>query len=585
MSRSIENFSGAAAPRSASRGEDLAMRLQRMCEALRRLPHRLARALACIKGIKSSGKFLEGQENMLLKIGEVLRDSRTVYHYGTDMLYVIDTEAETIMGVEGTKKSAPGILANIMVFQEQTATKGTIEFLAPLSVLEAVFRNRTVLGMLPNISYLAKTPVFGPEFTLLQGPGYHDCGIMVLARPVEPVAFALSRESEAINRLPRLLRRLLRRFCFRSNADVANTLAVLLTAILMNHCIGFARALIIVDGNRPGIGKTLLIQVLGLIVDGEIVPAIPYIANDEELQKRIIARIQRSRCRLLFLDNAKTTVGGAVSSPVLESLSSDSVISGRLLGTSCEVAIKNDLLFAMTMNCTNISPDLLSRSLPIQLRYEEGDPRHRDFEREDPLQFARENRDGILAELLGMVDYWNAQGQPRVESSHRCHQWASLIGSVLHSCGFPEFLTNFDTAAEEFNSQTEELRELFDAVCGAHSADLAAGTASPGISVEIPSTPLPPAQWGDFLKNIQSHADAFGHAKTKNSAGMKARNILGTYLNCEFEFEGENGSGTAVLRSQPLRGRQTGYRFEATFNAPEPGEVIDIGPDTEEIPM
>jgi hypothetical protein len=403
---------------------------------------------------------------------------------------------------------------------------------------------------------------------------------MVLSQPIDPVAYIPSRGVNAVDRLPKLLRRLLKRFCFRSNADVANTLAVLITSVLMNHCVGFTRAIIIVDGNRPNVGKTLLLQSLGTIMDGEVAAGIPYVPGDEELQKRIIARIKRSRSRLLFVDNAKST-GMPVSSPLLESLVSDLTISGRILGTSDEVAVPNDFIFAITMNCASISPDLLSRSLPIQLRYEDGDPRHRDFGNEDPIQFAIENREGLIGELLGMVDYWIGLGRPLITSSHRCHKWASLVGGVLQACGFPEFLTNFDTAADEFDTQTEEIRSLFDSVCADHQPQVTTA----GTVVRIPADPLPPGKWGDYLRNVQSHANAINGAKGSNGVGRQASRALGIYVNCQFEFVNNHGTGTAVLRSESMRGKQTGYYFEATFTDSEPYGPATTETNTEDIPL
>ena len=586
MSRSSEGFSDFMSSRSTSRGEDLASRWQVMCNAFRRLPHRLARVLPAVRGVKSSGKFLDGQENTLLKIGETLRDSGAIFRYGSDILYINGTESETIVDAAGVTRSAQAVIANVALFQEETKANGTVDFLAPPAVLSAVFHNRTVLRLLPEIVYLAKAPVFGPDFILLQGPKFHECGIMVLAQPIDPAVYSVIQVDNAIDRLPPLLRAMLGGFCFRSNADVANTLAVLITAVLMNHCLDFDRALIIVDGNRPNVGKTWLVRTLGMIIDGEPLSAIAYDPNDEELRKRITARIQRSRCRLLCIDNAKTVSGAAVSSPLLESHVSDSIISDRILGTSNEVAVKNDFLFALTMNSTNVSPDLLSRALPIRLFYEEGDPRHRTFKQKNPVQFARQYRDGILAELLGMVDYWVGKGRPVLPFSHRCHEWAALIGSILHCCGFPEFLENFDAAAEEFNSQTEEVRELFDAVYTSVMPGTTPSQTVLGGVIRVPTKPLPSAGWGDYLRQIRGHVDTLGRAKGNTGVGMQARRILGVYLNCEFEFSGNYGTGKATLRSEKMSGRQTGYFFEAMFDAPEPYDSTspDVN-DTENIPL
>ena len=580
MSRSFEHNNAGFQP-SACRGEGLELRYRNASQALWKLPHHRARSLPIIKGLKSSGKFCFGQENVLINIGETLLNSSRFYRYGTDYLYVVGEKVLTIADATGVKPAAPGILANVMVFEEKSRSGEKVDFLLSTSVISATLHSHIVTELLPEIKYLTKTPVFSSDFILLQGPKFHQgCGTMVLSQPVEPVSYTLSQESNAVDRLPRLLHRLLRRFCFRSNADVANALAVLITAVLMNHCIGFARALIIVDGNRPNVGKTLLLQSLGVVVDGKVAEGIPYVANDEELQKRIIARIQRSRSRLLFVDNAKKATGTHVSSPVLESIVSDQIITGRILTTSNEVAVPNDFIFGITMNCTNVSPDLLSRALPIQLHYEDGDPRCRDFENEDPLQFASENRDGIIAELLGMVDHWIGQGCPSVSVPHRCHKWASLIGSVLHACGFPEFLMNFGTAAKEFDSQTEELCNLFDSVCASHPPQITL----PGTAVRIPAEPLPSGKWGDYLRDIPSHTDTFSRAKG-NGVGMQAQRVLGVYVNCPFVFVNNHGTGTAVLRSESMRGRQTGYYFEATFTGSEPDNPAPLKISVEDIPL
>jgi len=524
--------------------------------------HPKSRNLPIISGLTSSCKFLDGQENVFISIGETMRDSGLVFLYEGDVLRIADGKVETLMDASGIKKEAPAILANDMVFSD-----GNMDFLPPSRLYNTALRNSTVKEMLPRITYLANTPIYDQEFTLLQGPKFHSCGVMVLSQPIYPVTFSVSLANSAIDRLPPLLKRLLGGFCFRSDADVANTLAVLITSVLINHCLDFDRALIIVDGNRSNVGKSFLIRSLGGVTDDNDIPMIAYTANDEELRKHIIARLQRKQYRLLCIDNAKTATGSPVSSAVLESFSSAKTIAGRILGTSTEAVVKNDFLFAITMNCTNVSPDLLSRPLPIRLHYEKGDPRHRKFDNKNPVKFAQKNRNGILAELFGMIDYWIAQGRPLLPFSHRCHEWASLVGSVLYTCGFPEFLSNFDAAAEEFNSQTNELRELFDIVYSKSTADTL--PPKPGKVIRTPTKPLPSAEWGDYLRCVRSHAATIGQAKGNTGVGMQARRILGTYLNSDFEFTVSSGTGKAVLRSEQMRGRKTGYFFETVFDAPE----------------
>jgi hypothetical protein len=114
------------------------------------------------------------------------------------------------------------------------------------------------------------------------------------------------------------------------------------------------------------------------------------------------------------------------------------------------------------MNDTRASPDLVSRGLPIRLAYE-GNPAERVFEGPDPVQFAHDHRPDILGELAGMVVRWNQAGRPPGQRSHRCHEWAAVIGGILETAGLPEVLANVDEAAAHFNSALDELAALAEA--------------------------------------------------------------------------------------------------------------------------
>src|SRR5262249_38171741 len=122
----------------------------------------------------------------------------------------------------------------------------------------------------------------------------------------------------------------------------------------------------------------------------------------------------------------------------------------------------NDLLWALTMNDTRTSPDLVSRGLPIQLAYE-GRPEERSFGGPDPITYAREYRLEILGELAGMVVRWNQAGRPEGQRSHRLAAWARLIGGILETAGMPELLENAQSAAASFDTSLDELAALAEA--------------------------------------------------------------------------------------------------------------------------
>ena len=89
----------------------------------------------------------------------------------------------------------------------------------------------------------------------------------------------------SIDRLPPYLKRLLQDYCFAADADLENTLAMLLTGLLGNHFITNPKPVGLVDGNQQEIGKTLLCQVIGQVLDGKEPERIPLV-RDEELEKK-----------------------------------------------------------------------------------------------------------------------------------------------------------------------------------------------------------------------------------------------------------------------------------------------------------
>lgn len=79
---------------------------------------------------------------------------------------------------------------------------------------------------------------------------------------------------------------MLRDFCFRSESDRSNYLGILLTAILMPRFIGCKPA-VLFNGNQPGLGKTMLAQMIALLRDGRTAETVSYNRNDEEFEKRL----------------------------------------------------------------------------------------------------------------------------------------------------------------------------------------------------------------------------------------------------------------------------------------------------------
>lgn len=336
---------------------------------------------------------------------------------------------------------------------------------------------------LPVIRLFTHNPVFTDDWRLV-APGYDKPAGIYYAG----AAVAARSDTKHVDAL-------LHDFCFLSPSDRTNYLGVLLTALLMPHFIG-SKPAILLNGNQPGLGKSILAQIIAILRDGRPAETASYNPNDEEFEKRLGA-IVHSGTTTIIIDNAKARGRrGSIDSPCLERSITDPVLSFRLLGHSASIRAENSHLFCITANTPDVSRDLVTRSIVINL-YHEGDPARRRFTIADPEEYAREHRTELLGELIGMVERWKALGSPRVEAHSRFNKrgWANIVGGILEACGEPDFLANAEEAAAQLDETRREFSELISVLadhprgvwvaselvelCGKHgllSADLGTGS-------------------------------------------------------------------------------------------------------------
>lgn len=464
-------------------GDELEEQLLQAIKKAQHAPLPGARQLPVLQGLSLKGKFTVPQENVLLEAVKYLSDSGRVYVHGGNIVLEVE-------GLDGNGRvlarlrtgsvvevGAEDLLANVCLCQE-----GEVQFPAPKWVVDLLLRSELLPPHLPRIQHYARRPLFDSNFNL-RGPSWHaEVGILVHGENIEPAIHdVVDSDAPAIERLPTHLQSLLAGFCFRSDSDVVNALAMLLTGLLVNHFIVVLKAIFLIDGNQPGLGKTLLVRVAGIILDGVDPRLIHFSADDEEFQKRICANLRDNRQSIVLIDNAKVVSGTVVTSPAIEANSMAPEVSLRILGKSENYTRPNDLLWALTMNDTRTSPDLVSRGAPVRLAYE-GNPADRVFVGPDPIAYARDHRLEILGELAGMVVRWNQAGRPPGHHSHRCHEWASVIGGILDRAGLPEFLANVDEAAATFNTVLDELAALAEAAVAAQGQFVVGGDSTKGDS-------------------------------------------------------------------------------------------------------
>lgn len=301
---------------------------------------------------------------------------------------------------------------------------------------------------LPVIDMYSRNPVYTSDWRLVQ-PGYDAASRIYYAGPtIEP--------RDGTEHLDALLKD----FCFLAPADRTNYIGMMLTVLLMPSFLG-SKPAVLFNGNQPELGKSILAQTLAILRDGQPVETATYNPNDEEFEKRLGAIVRRGATTII-IDNARGKGRNAkIDSPCLERSITDSILSFRLLGSSDSIRAENSHIFCITANAPDVSRDLVTRSVVINLHYE-GNPEHRTYSIADPEGYAQEHRIELLGELIGMVERWRLSGMPHASTHSRFNKrgWGNVIGGILDACGEPDFLANADEAASLLDDTRREFDEL-----------------------------------------------------------------------------------------------------------------------------
>ena len=304
----------------------------------------------------------------------------------TDQLVVIHDDA--IQPVLSSQELA-GLLNQFVEFFFVDEEAGEYKPLPP-AYGNTWLNQRLERDRLPVIKLFTRNPVYTEDWRLV-APGYDAPSGIYYAGP----AVAGRDNSEYLDEL-------LADFCFKSPADRTNYLGILLTALLVPRFVGSKPAALL-NGNQPGLGKSILAQIIAIIRDGYPAETATYNPNDEEFEKRLGAIVRRG-VTTIIIDNAKGRARNPrIESACLERSITDPILSFRLLGYSQEIRAENSHIFCITANTPDVSRDLVTRSAVINLYYE-GDPERRKFSIADPEGFAQQYRLELMGELIGMVE-------------------------------------------------------------------------------------------------------------------------------------------------------------------------------------
>ncbi|MFI5833194.1 cell envelope integrity protein TolA [Micromonospora sp. NPDC051300] len=365
-----------------------------------------------------------------------------------------DEPAQIISAVDPTRLSR--ILADATYTYELEKRKladGTVEFLevesTPKQHLAAAALSSARWNGLPVLHGIVTTPLFRPDGTLIQEPGYDEATKVIYAPKLNIARVPDQPTAEQIDAAKAfILGKLLANFPWVS-CSRANYIGALVAPLVRHYLGGVLVPLIAIDAASPGTGKSLLALIMTKAHSGHIRP---WVSDDVELRKAITSILVDSGGAVVCLDNVGK--GETVDQPCLSSMLTASAWSDRLLGASTSVKVPNDRVWMVTGNNLSIGGDNPSRTVPVKVDARTPNPDMRpssEFALGDLEEWLTDpaHRAEVLHHLLVLVRGWIVAGANRIETPMRTFTpWASATAGFLDWMGETGFMTNRDTLLE-----------------------------------------------------------------------------------------------------------------------------------------
>ena len=365
-----------------------------------------------------------------------------LFSYGNTVVRLITGENGQVSIDRLSKYKLRHVLARCAIFR--TIKKGELEIdLPPLYVVNDLLVHSNY--PLPPLSRIVHAPIFSKDGKLHLTPGYSpstqcyfnfDGRVKIPEVPMVPSEGDVSRAKGTIGEL-------LYDFPFISESEIANAISLYLSRFVCGMISG-PSPVNVIEAPSPGNGKTLLAQVLAYPSTGKIIEAMSEGRNDEEMRKRITAKLMNSP-NFVFIDNVRNQI--AYSS--LAAAITAGVWEDRILGASRTVRVPVTSTWVITGNNPSLSSEMARRCVRIRIDTGREQPWLRDpneFKHPDLLKWVTMNRGQLIWAGLVLVQNWIANGRPMPVNKNMgmFEQWCQVMGGILEINGIKGFLDNMN---------------------------------------------------------------------------------------------------------------------------------------------
>jgi hypothetical protein len=352
-------------------------------------------------------------------------------------------------------------------FYEVGPRGGRREVPPPLDVARNIRARNPATWGFPVLDAVVEAPTLRVDGTILSTPGYDTASRLYLVPSdgLEDIDIPEHPCSDHIDLAREAIRDLLADFPFVDQASYANAVGALMTAVC-RQIIGGPVPMALFDATTQGTGKTLLAEIIALLLTGRPAELISPPSDPDEWRKQLTSILLEAP-PMVIIDNVTTTVDW----PYVAKVVTGEMHQDRILGKSKTISVPVRCSWIVTGNNLQLAGDMPRRCFWIRMDAGCAEPFRRTGFRHEPLKdWVLAHRRDLLTALLTLARAWFAVGRPRshVAPVGSFERWTEIVSGILEYAGIDGFLGNSealfaeaDTERSEWEAFLEMLEETF----------------------------------------------------------------------------------------------------------------------------
>lgn len=285
----------------------------------------------------------------------------------------------------------------------------------------------------PQLLGIVSAPTMRPDGSILSEPGFDERTGLFLDPgrtefppiPVEPTRV------DALAAIA-VLKEILSKFPWVAPSDQSAAVACILTALVRKSLR--TAPMFLFRAPKMGSGKSLLADVVAMIVTGTPVQVMSQGKDEDETRKRVLALLIEG-AEVVSIDNVERPLGD----PVLCSVLTQERWKDRVLGFSKTATVSTATTWMATGNNLIVEGDLTTRVIPCDLDAGVEHPEERKFE-VNLYEHVPKVRGRLAMAGLTILRAYHVAGRPDQGLSvfGRFEEWSDLVRSALVWAGEPD---------------------------------------------------------------------------------------------------------------------------------------------------